>query len=172
LHGVLCTEYNPLQSIKAIVRRLKEQEAPWWTLRGLDLLDSVHYVATASSEEWANELMALDKILVEGFEKKWLRNKAVELGEIPLAIDGSLVLLARCLQGLGFDEEHAKSTVSPLSTLHYLRTKLKGHVGGSEADGIRKSALETHGSFRKHFRMLCGECDEAMQRIIETLSQE
>ena len=116
--------------------------------------------------------MALDKLLVEGFEEKWLRNKAIELGQTPLASDGSVLLVARCLQALGFDEEHAKNTVSPLRTLHYLRTKLKGHVSGSEADSIRKSELVTHGSFRKQFEVLCGECDVAMQRIIEALSQK
>jgi hypothetical protein len=172
MHGEFDTEYNPLQSIKAIVRRLTEQEAPWWRLRGPDLLDSVHYPATASSEEWADELMALDKLLVEGFEGKWLRNKAIELGQTPLASDGSLVLVTRCLQGLGFDEEHAKSTVSPLRALHNLRSKLKGHAGGSEADGIRRSELAKHGSFRQHFRIFCGECDVAMQRIVEALGQE
>jgi hypothetical protein len=170
--GDFYTEYNPLQSVKIIVGKLTEQEPPWWRLRGSELLDSVHYPTTASSEEWADELMALDKLLVEGFEEKWLRNKAIELGQTPLASDGSLFLVARCLQGLGFDEEHAMSTVSPLRTLHYLRTKLKGHAGGSEAIGIRGSALAVHGSFRKHFRILCGECDAAMQRIIEALGQE
>src|SRR5258708_37752270 len=102
-----------------IGRKLTEQEPPWWRLRGSDLRDNVHYPTTASSEEWADELMALDKLLVEGFEEKWLRNKATELGQTPIASDGSLVLVARCLQGLGFDEEHAMSTVSPLRTLHY-----------------------------------------------------
>jgi hypothetical protein len=170
MHGEFYTEYNPLQNIKTILRKLTEQEVPWWKLRGQDLLDRVHYPATASSEEWADELMSLDKLLVEGFEEKWLRNKAFELGQTPVASDGSLVLVGRCLQGLGFEEEDAKRTISPLRTLHNLRTKLKGHSGGSEAEDIRKSELATHGSFGNHFRVLCGECDAAMQRIIEALS--
>ena len=169
MHGNFYTEYNPLQSIKAIVRKLTEQELPWWRLRGPDLPDNVHYPATASSEEWADELMALDKLLVEGFEEKWLRNKAIEQGQPPQATDASLALVARCLQGLGFDEDHARGTVCPLRTLHHLRTKLKGHAGGSEADSIRKGELAKHGTFRKHFETLCGECDVAMQRIIEAL---
>jgi hypothetical protein len=53
-----------------------------------------------------------------------------------------------------------------------LRTKLKGHAGGGEADIIRKNELAKHGSFRKHFEILCGDCDMAMQRIAEALSFE
>jgi hypothetical protein len=167
MEGNFYTEYNPLQSTKGIVRKLTEQEVPWWRLRGADLLDNVHYPATASGEEWADELMALDKLLVEGFEEKWLRNKAIELGQTPLASQGSLSLVAKCLQGLGFDKERAEDILSPLRTLHYLRTKLKGHAGGSEANSIRKSELAKHGSFRKHFEILCSDCDVAMQRIVE-----
>jgi hypothetical protein len=172
MHGYFYTEYNALESIKGIVHKLTELEVPWWRLREPDLLDSVHYPATVSNEEWADELMALDKLLVEGFEEKWLRNKAVELSQPPLASEGSLLLVARCLQGLGFDEEHAKNTVSPLRTLHHLRTKLKGHASGSEERSLRQAALAKHGSFRKHFEELCGECDVAMQRIIEGLSRK
>lgn len=172
MHGSFYTEYNALESIKSILRKLTELEVPWWKLRAPDLLDSVHYPATVSNAEWADELMALDKLLVEGFEEKWLRNEAKELSQHPLASEGSLLLVGRCLQGLGFDEEQAKNTVSPLRTLHHLRTKLKGHAGGSEERSLRQAALVKHGSFRKHFEELCGECDVAMQRIIEALSRK
>src|SRR6202043_1805718 len=101
-------------NIKATLRRLTEEEVRWGRLRGPDLLDRVHYPVTPSSEEWADEIMALDKLLVEGFEEKWLRNKAFELGVSPIASDASLVLVSRCLQGLGFEEEHARRTVSSL----------------------------------------------------------
>jgi hypothetical protein len=170
MDGNFYTEFNALQSAKGIARKLMEQGVLWWSLRGADLLDNVHYPATASGDEWADELMALDKLLVEGFEEKWLRKKAIELGQTPLANDRSLALVAKCLLGLGFDAEHANDTVSPLRTLHYLRTKLKGHAGGNEADSIRKTELAKHGSFRKHFEILCGDCDMAMQRIAEALS--
>lgn len=92
-----------------------------------------------------------------------MRHKATELG---------LALIAKCLQGLGFDEEHARSTVCPLRTLHDLRTKLKGHAVGNEKANFRAAALAKYGSFRRHFEELCCECDVAMQHIIEPLSQE
>jgi hypothetical protein len=167
MHGNFYTEYNPLESIRHTLIKLTKQEEPWWKLRAPDLPDNVHYPVTASNEEWADELMALDKLLVEGFEERWLRSKAAELKLTPPAYEGSLLLVARCLQGLGFDEEHANSTVSPLRKLHHLRTKLKGHTSGSEASSLRAAALAEHGSFRKHFEVLCGECDLAMQGIID-----
>jgi len=108
------------------VRKLTELEVPWWRLREPDLLDSVRYPATVSNEEWADELMALDKLLVEGFEEKWLRNKAFELSQPPLASEGSLLLVARCLQGLGFDEEHAKKHGLPPTYAASLAHETKG----------------------------------------------
>ena len=61
-----------------------------------------------------------------------------------------------CWQGVGWEEEQAKETVAPLRTLHYLRTKVKDHIGGREAEEIRA---------KKHFEALCGDCDSAMERI-------
>jgi hypothetical protein len=170
MHGDFYTEYNALQSIRRVAHQLAEQNVPWWALRAPDLLDNVHYPATTSNEEWANELMALDKLLVEGFEEKWLRGKAIELGQAPLATEASLLLVTRCLRGLGFDDEHAKNTVSALRLLHHLRTKLKGHASGDDAHRLREAALARYGSFRKHFEALCGECDLAMQHIVEAFA--
>jgi hypothetical protein len=134
------------------------------------LPSKVHYPATEASEEWGNEIMALDKVLVEGFEVGWLKAKASELKQKTLASDGSLALTEQCLRGLGFDEEQAKSTVAPLRTLHHLRSTLKGHVAGSEANALRQEALGEHGTYRNHFEDLCSRCDAAMKRIAEAFS--
>ena len=105
--------------------------------------------------------------LVEGFEAAWLKAKASELKQKTLPSDGSLALTEQCLRGLGFDEEQAKNAVAPLRTLHHLRSKLKGHVAGAEANALRQGALDQHGTYRKHFEDLCSCCDTAMKRIGE-----
>jgi hypothetical protein len=163
--GAFHLDYNPLQSIFTLTNRLSSLAAPWWSLKAPHLQSRVHYPVTDSSEEWANEIMALDKLLVEGFEKGWLKTKASELRQPTLPNDGSLVLTQWCLRGLGFDEQRAKETVAPLRELHNLRSKLKGHVAGSDAEGLRQAALELHGTYRKHFQDLCSRADAAMREI-------
>jgi hypothetical protein len=170
IRGEFHLDYNALQSVLAFIRKLTESGVAWWKLKADDLPSKVHYPATEASEEWGNEIMALDKVLVEGFEVGWLKAKASELKQKTLASDGSLALTEQCLRGLGFDEEQAKSTVAPLRTLHHLRSKLKGHVAGSEANALRQEALGEHGTYRNHFEDLCSRCDAAMKRIAEAFS--
>jgi hypothetical protein len=168
--GEFHLDYNALQSVLAFIRKLTESGVAWWKLKADDLPSKVHYPATEASEEWGNEIMALDKVLVEGFEAGWLKAKASDLKQKTLTSDGSLALTETCLRGLGFDDEQAKSTVAPLRTLHHLRTKLKGHVAGSEANALRQEALAEHGTYRNHFEDLCSRCDAAMKRIAEAFS--
>ena len=148
-----------------MVSRLSTSAAPWWNLKASDLPSRVHYPVTDLSEEWANEIMALDKLLVEGFETGWLKTKASELDTTALPTDGSLVLTQWCLRGLGFDEQRAKNIVAPLRELHNLRSKLKGHVAGTGAEELRQRALDLHGTYRKHFQDLCSRADTAMREL-------
>lgn len=161
-------DYDPLPSLK---RKLRELRVPWWTVRAADLIDRPHYPVTASTEEWKEEILSLDQLLVEGFEEKWLRRKANALGRSPDARFRALKLVEECLIGVGFDEDHASSIVAPLRELHDLRTKLKGHASGETAQLIKANAIKNHGSYRKHFEHLVASCDEAMQTVIDA-SQE
>jgi hypothetical protein len=164
--GCWDTEYNPLDSLKEAIGEISRRQVPWWVLRSETLIDKVNYPITASFDEWANDLMLLDQLLVEGFEAKWLRNKATDLGRCPDATFGSLKLVEECLIAIQFSDEDARSIVSPLRTLHELRSKLRGHASGKDTvTMIRKQALTTYQTYRKHFRALCGQCDESLRRI-------
>jgi hypothetical protein len=165
--GEFYVEYRSLQSVLAFVRKLTESSVPWWKLKAEDLPSKVHYPATEATEEWANEIMALDKLLIEGFETAWLKARALELKQEVRPQEASLVLTERCLRGLGFEEEHAKSIVAPLRELHHLRSKLRGHVAGSDAEALRQAALDEHETYRNHFEDLCSRCDSAMRDIAE-----
>ena len=74
--GEFYDEYDALSSLRYALREFNSENVPWWKLRAEEVIEQVHYPVTKSSEEWADELMALDKLLVEGFEEKWLRNKS------------------------------------------------------------------------------------------------
>jgi hypothetical protein len=168
--GHFYDEYDPLASLKHKLTKLHKANVGWWTLRSKDTFDRTLYPYTSSSDEWADEILYLDQLIVEGFEVKWLRQKAGELGREPDITLRSLKLTEECLIGLGFEEEQAYSLMSPFHEVHNLRSKLKGHASGEEAARIRKQALKEFGTFRQHFSQLCSDCDESLNIITEAFA--
>jgi hypothetical protein len=163
--------YDPLESVKEHVRKLKDGQVPWWSLSSEDAIDRSHYPITASPDEWANEILHLDQLIVEPFEKAWFKNEVSRSGKIPDPKVGSLVLMEDCLSEWGQGPEEARKIVSPLRALHELRSKLKGHaVGKSTQTQLRQQALNAHGSYKEHFRALCRTCDESLRKITEIIA--
>ncbi len=100
-----------------------------------------------------------------------MRNKAKDLGRTPNIKLRGLKLAEECLIAVGFEDEHAHQLMSPFHEIHNLRSILKGHSSGSEAEKIRSQALQRFGSFRQHFRNLCTECDDSLEIIIEAFRE-
>jgi hypothetical protein len=160
-------EYEPLSSLRAAADVLHKQDVPWWKLRSRKLPERVHYPATNSADEWADEILHLQQLVVEGFEEKWLRQKATALGRKPDAQQRSLKMVEECLMGVGFEPDHAREITAPFHRLHELRIKVKGHAVGEEANELKRAALAEHRTYRKHFEALCSECDESLRTITE-----
>ena len=160
-------EYDPLNSLKGVIGDLNRDQAPWWTLRSEKQLDQLHYPVTSSADEWANEILNLDQLVVEGFETKWIRNKVQSMGRSPEVHFGSLRLVEECLVALGFAEDDAKNVVAPIKEAHDLRSKVKGHASGKEGAAIKKQILKDHGGYKDHFHALCQRCDESIRAISE-----
>lgn len=163
--GQFYEEYDPLPSLKRKLDQLHAEGVNWWKLRDQDAPDKVHYPYTDSRDEWAEEILNLDQLLVEGLEEKWLRKKAKELKFDPDARLRTLKLVETILVAVNFEEDHAREIMSPFHTVHNLRSILKGHTSGSEAETTRKDALTEYGSFRKHFEKICTDCDESLEII-------
>ena len=163
--------YDPLESLKEHIRKLRDERVPWWDLSSQDAIDRSHYPITASPDEWANEILHLDQLIVEPFEKAWFKNELLQLGKIPDPKVGSLFLTEECLAEWGQAPDEEKKIVLPLRTLHELRSKLKGHaVGKSTQTHLRQQALNEHGSYKEHFRVLCKACDESLRKITEIIA--
>ncbi|MBB1419817.1 hypothetical protein H5187_21495 [Pseudoalteromonas sp. SG44-1] len=113
-----------------------------------------------------------DQLLVEGLQEKWLRKKAKSLGCKPDARLRALKLLETILVAIDFEEDHAREIMSPFHVVHNLRSILKGHTSGTEAENERKNALKEYGSFRKHFEKICSDCDESLEIIAEALKEK
>ncbi len=161
--------FDPLDSLRNTLREMHRDRVAWWTLRSEKLIEQMHYPVTSSAGEWAEEILHLDQLIVEGFETKWLRNQAQKLGR-PLEQNfRSLKLIEECLVGVETPEDEAKNLVAPLRELHDLRSKVKGHATGAEATAIKQRILQEHGAFKKHFSFLCAECEQSIKGISNTI---
>ena len=169
--GAFSKEYDPLQSVKHKVEALDRDALAWWNPRGKEIARVVHYPVTNSVAEWADSILALDQLVVEGFRVKALRGLASTMG---LQVDkawGSISLLQECLLGKGVDEDEAEGAAGALRTVHHLRTILKGHAAPAKKAAEAKRVRMTHGSFRAHFSALAADCDQALRLVMEKLEQ-
>jgi hypothetical protein len=158
-------EYDPLQNLMQILRDLHTAQVSWWRLRDEDLINELHYPVTNSADEWAKELHTLDKLLVEGFERKDL---CLRLTKLDCAIDlkwGSPKLIEEVLCRLLSGEDEMREIAGPLQELHFLRSKISGHVSGKEAKQIKARILKQYKTFPLHFRQLCTQCDKAVRAL-------
>jgi len=166
--GEWSTEEDPLQSLRHITEELDRTAPSWWKARGSDIINRVHYPVTASSKEWADELQALDQLLVEGFVATHLRGMAIAAGAEVDKNWQSLKLIEALLGARG--HANAEQIVEPLRRLHHLRSKVSGHHT-SERSKLEKEAFAAHGSLKAHFFALCQGCVEALAGIVEALQQ-
>ncbi|MBV8754452.1 MAG: hypothetical protein JO328_16440 [Hyphomicrobiales bacterium] len=167
--GEFYTEYDPLNSLKRKLHALDKAPPAWWTRRGEELFKAVHYPVTTAPAEWANEILALDQLLVEGFKVRALRDLARHLGRSVDPNWASLKLVEESLIGAGVDQEDARNSLEPLRTLHELRTVLKGHAAIERKRTLEKQALKAFGSFRVHYADLAAGCDAALDAIASKL---
>ncbi len=167
--GEFANHETPLEALKRALHDLHSTKVLWWTLKGATIESAVHRPLTSSPDEWAEELLKLDKLIVEGLEAKWLRKRAKELGRSPDDRFGGLKLVEECLIGRNFEPDHARALMSPLHDLHNLRSLMKGHASGSEASARRKSIVKEHGGLLQHYDALCQGCEETLQIIRRAL---
>jgi len=167
--GNFSTQPDPLVELKYEVTKLDALKPEWWQPRGEPLAAKLHYPLTASVEEWANEILALDQLIVEGFQTKPLRQRILNAGRPMDKAWGSLKLLQEVLISGGMDEEETAEVLAPLRALHELRSKTKGHAAESEKAALVKKAKSDHGSLPAHFRALVAQVQISFDRFIEVL---
>jgi hypothetical protein len=164
--GEFTSESDPLQSLRYVVAELDRDPPLWWRSRGSQVRDRVHYPVTASSKEWADELLALDQMIVEGFVATELRKHADASGVKFETSWQSLKLIQEILRTK--DSLTADQIVEPLRELHHLRSKVSGHHTAERAK-LEADAFRKHGALTVHFRSLCARCEDAFDRIVTML---
>ena len=161
--------YYPVEDLKRKLDELDSSGVTWWKMKNRVAKQSIHPVFSKSVDEWKEEILRLDQVLVEGLIKKQLRAKAKELGQKPSDKDRELKLVEWCLLGEGFDAEHARSILTPWHDAHNLRSILKGHISGQTAEQIRLNSIKEFDSLRNHFNDLCERCHESLCIIFNAL---
>lgn len=153
---------DPLTEVLLIARRWHDKKAQWWTLRDKALFDSVNTPITTSRDEWAEAFLALSKLVVEGFETSAIRKKLDDAGIKYEKEDRTIALLERLLTG---NKTSEIKRLAGLRTAQNLRSKAKGHVGGSEAAELAQEALTEHETFAGHFKHVCQGVAEDLETI-------
>lgn len=167
--GNFSTIPDPLQELKYEIGKLNSAKLGWWKPRSEGAASAVHYPITPSPEEWSNAILALDQYVVEGFVPKALKARLENKGAKPDANWGSIRLVQECLVQAGISSDEAVNIVEPLKRVHFLRTKLKGHLAESEKQALIKQARGDHGSLATHFRKLAEDVQTSFDRIVEAL---
>jgi hypothetical protein len=162
--------YDPLRSLKTRISSLDGSQPTWWIERGEDLRDAVQYPVSSSAKEWADEILALSQMVVEGFAPRPLRQIAERLKKNVEKQWGSLKLLEVVLDAVATDEEEARRLVHPFRELQHLRTKVKGHAT-REAKDLIQEAMKQHGSLKGHYRDLVERCDKSLASIVAELEK-
>lgn len=166
------TEYEPLDEVKRIVGQLNDLVPVWWSPRVRDVVRVVHYPVSNAEAEWADAILALDQLVVEGFRDKALREIATEKGRTTDKNWRSLKLMEECLIAKGLAEGDAKAVVEPLRRVQHLRSIVKGHAAPLKKAEAAKEAVAAHGSLRSHFKALVADCDAALSQILDIMDAD
>lgn len=166
--GKFVNSEPPLRKVLSIVRRWHDEKVPWWTLRDESLLGRVNTPRTASRDEWAEAFMDLAKLVIEGFETKTIRARLDATGVPYDKGDKTIALLEKLLSKTSSVEGGQK--LVGLRTVQLLRSKAKGHAGGSEAHQLAQDALAEHETFANHFQHVCSQIANELETIEKWMS--
>jgi hypothetical protein len=166
--GEFVTFMEPLQRVQSVVQRWHDEKASWWTLRDEKLLKRVSTPLAASRDEWAEAFMDLAKLVVEGFEIKIIRGK-LAAAQVPYDMkEQTITLLEKLLSKI--DTSGKGQRLVGLRTVQLVRSRAKGHVGGSEADQLAQDAMMEHETFANHFRHVCRQVADELKTVEKLFS--
>lgn len=168
--GQFTSDYEPLNALKRKIVLLNKLKPAWWSVRSESVMAAALYPASDSTQEWGNEILALDQMVVEGFLAKALKGVVQATGRTPESSWQSLRLLQEYAVGLGNTAEDAADIVRPLQELHALRTTLRGHSSTTGRKVAEQAARRSFGTLRGHYTDLATRCDAAMTRILTMLN--
>ena len=153
---------DPLDRVKARLRKWREMDLTWWKPTAENVFDNVTTPRTGSRDEWATAFMDLSQLVIEGFQIKAI-HEVLDASDIKYEEAlRSIKLLERLSEGLA---PEMKGKFHALQTVQRIRSKAKGHSGSSEATLLADQAIQEHGSYSEHFNHVCTEVDRELEHI-------
>ena len=116
-------------------------------------IEDLYYVVSGSKIEWINEILTLDKNIIDGFKENNLK-KIIGNSENN-EINGSINLLEEYLKSKNTDEETIKKIIKPLRKIKDYRNKIIAHNGKDFPNE----------DLRKNFKILVEECNEGLSEL-------
>jgi hypothetical protein len=165
--GEVVTFQHPRAEMLSILKHWQLRGVKWWILRDEDLLDHANPPLSSSKDEWAEAVMDLSKLVVEGFEMEFLRKTLDKVGKTYSADEKSIALLEKIAAAR--NPVGGPVTLEGLRAVQYIRSKVKGHSGSSKGKAIARDALAKHGTYGGHFKHLCELIVGDLQRIESAL---
>ncbi|MBK7841726.1 MAG: hypothetical protein IPJ49_29385 [Candidatus Obscuribacter sp.] len=166
--GRFTTIPDAIIDLKQIVRDLDSNPPAWWQPRPVGIANLVHYPFSSSQAEWADAIMNLSQLLVEGFRVDDLKQRLTALGVTPEKDAKSLGLLFKIAEAKT-DTDAGKALLAPFRELQDLRSKVKGHATQKTKKDLIDKALAEHGTLYRHFVNLAKGCHDSFEKIVVML---
>ncbi|MEA0971585.1 hypothetical protein Megvenef_01567 [Candidatus Megaera venefica] len=167
--GKIYYGYDPLHSLKSELKTMCNEQLNWYQGQSSELVDRVHYLSTSSQPEWEAAINNLNKLLVDGLNKKYITILAKESGVTIEANDGSLKILNKYLTQKEYDDQLISTIMNPLFELNKLRSNICAHNQSNGKILIDKVKNDYDGSLEKHFKNLIESCDQAIKELRKIL---
>jgi hypothetical protein len=161
--GEWVSSADPLRNLLKRLRDWHHENTAWWSLSDKKLLERVVTPISASRDEWADAIMDLAKLVVEGFQIKPIRAK-LDKSQIVYATEERSISLLEKLYNHSLSLSNVQK-LNGLRSVQLLRSKVKGHVTGSEGEELTERALLEHETFSNHFRYICAEIENDLRNI-------
>jgi hypothetical protein len=135
---------------------------PIWSPGSADLdamFSQLHYVLTESRKEWRDQIVELNKVVVEGLQESSIRAVAQALGCNNPNLK-SIKLLKACLETGGVDAGTVAAIHDPLVTLNGLR---------SSSGGAHRGSGGPTAYLKVHYENLAAEVGNAVKLLAEQI---
>lgn len=152
-----------LNDLLYLLREWRDKKITWWAVSDEKLFERVTVPLSTSRDEWAEAIMDLAKLVVEGFRVKPIRTKLDE-ASVPYNSDERSISLLEKLLNHNLPSNNSQKLYG-LRAVQLLRSKVKGHVTGSEGEHLTEQALQEHETFSNHFRHTCSQIHRELQSI-------
>lgn len=167
--GQWSSDPDPTGDLVELLRRWDRAKVPWWTLRDRHLLAQIAPPMTTSRDEWSKAFVDLNKLVVEGLEKRYLSG-LLQTHKVPFDRQMGSIKLAELLR-FHSEPEDGETRLTALRECVEVRNKAESHAAPDDAARLAADAIAQHESFLAHFEHVCDRMGEELG-VIEGLCRK